>query len=112
MVNSFDEETKANLKKMLYDNEERSEASNIGGNNRSMGGSPPMFRYSNPLCDEIRNTRVPNLQVEFLFDTYNGEGEPIAHIKAFEMKFKLKFRVNDNLITKYFPTTFKGDTLN
>jgi len=58
MVNSFDATTKVNLKKMLYGNE----ASNIRGNAQSFGGAPPMTRDSNPLCDEIHNTRVPNLQ--------------------------------------------------
>jgi len=50
--------------------------------------------------------------VEPNFDTYNGEGDPMAHIKAFKMKFDLKFSMNDNLMDKYFPTTFRGDALN
>lgn len=69
MVNSFDKVTIANLKKMLYGNEERSEASNIGDNSRSFGSAPPMTRDLNPLCDEIHNTRAPNLQLELIFDT-------------------------------------------
>ena len=112
MVNKFDEITRANLKRMLYGNEERSEACNIMGNNRSFGGAPPMTRNSNPLCDKIHNTKVTNLQVKPIFDTYNGEEDLMDHIKAFEMKFKLKFGTNDNLMAKYFPTTFRGDALN
>jgi len=44
MVNNFDEETKVNLKKMLYENEERSEASNIGENIQFIGGAPALSR--------------------------------------------------------------------
>lgn len=36
MVNSFDDTTKANLNKTLYENDDRSEGSNIGGNNWSI----------------------------------------------------------------------------
>lgn len=35
----------------------------------------------------------------------------MAHIKVFEMKFEFKFRVNDNLMAKYFMTTLKGDSI-
>lgn len=112
MVNSFDEATKVNMKKIQYDNEERSEASNICGNSRSNGVTPPMIRDLNPLYDEIYNTRVPDLQVGTIFDTYNGDGDYMACIKSFKMKFKLKFRVNDNFMAKNVPTIFKGYALN
>jgi len=57
MINSFDEATKANLKKMLYG----SEASNIEENSQFVEGDPPMIRDLNPLCDDIQNTMAPNL---------------------------------------------------
>jgi len=31
----------------------------------------------------------------------------MAHIKAFNMKFELKFGMNDNFMAKHFPTTFR-----
>lgn len=61
MFNIFDDMTKANLKKMLYRNEEISEASNNGGNNQSIGATPPITKDSNPLYDDIDNTRAPDL---------------------------------------------------
>ena len=36
----------------------------------------------------------------------------MAHIKDFKMKFEFKFGMNDDLMAKYFPTTFRGDALN
>lgn len=36
----------------------------------------------------------------------------MSHIKAFKIKFELKFGVNDNLIAKYLPTIFRGEVLN
>lgn len=50
--------------------------------------------------------------MEPIFDTYNSEGDPMDHINIFEMKFELKFGVNDNLMVKYFPTIFIDDILN
>lgn len=73
---------------------------------------PPMPQETIPLCDGIWNTRALGLQVEPTFDTYNGERDPMAHINAFEMKFKLQFGINDNLMAKYLPTTFYSDALN
>lgn len=34
------------------------------------------------------------------------------HVKAFKMKFELKFGVNDILMAKYFLNTLHGDALN
>jgi len=109
--NLLDEATKANMKKLLYENENRSEGSNIGCSSRFVATTPPIYRDSSLLCNKIYNTKVPDLQVEPIFDSYNGEGDPIAHIKDFKMKFELKFRVNENLMSKYFSTTFIGDAL-
>lgn len=50
--------------------------------------------------------------MEPIFNTYHGEGDLIAHIKDFDMKFKFKLGVDDNLMKKYFPTTLRGDALN
>lgn len=61
MVNRFDEETKDNIQKILYGNEERIKASNIKRNNRFVGATPPINKDSNPLCDEICNNRAPDL---------------------------------------------------
>ena len=112
MVNSIDEVTKSNLNKMPYENEGRNAGFNIGGNIQSIGANPPIFRDSNPLCDEIRNTEAFDVQVEPIFDSYSGEGDPMIHIKAFEMKFELKLGVNNNLMAKCFPATLRGDALN
>ena len=92
MVNSFDDETKDNMKKMLYVNEERIKAYNIGRNNWSIGATPPITRDSNPLYDNIYNTRAHDIQMEPIFDTYNAKGDPMAHIKAFKMNFKTKIQ--------------------
>ena len=70
-----------------------------------------MYQEYNPLCDEIRNIRAPNLQIKPTFEIYSGERDPMAHIKAFKMKFKLKFGINENLMDKYIPTMFHGDAL-
>lgn len=111
MVNSFDDATKTNLKKILYGDDGKCEASNsFDGPNKSMGFLGCGSRDSNPLCDEIKNEKAPDLQVEPIFDSYSGR-DPMAHIKAFKMKFELEFGVNDNLMEKYFPTTLKGDAL-
>lgn len=72
MVNSFDEVSKVNLKNMLYKNKDRSEDFNIRGNNQFVGANLLISKESNPLYDEICNTREPNLQVEPEFDTYLG----------------------------------------
>lgn len=40
---------------------------------------------------------------------YGGEGDPMQHVRSFKMNFELQFRVNHNLIAKYFPTIFEGD---
>jgi len=91
---------------------DRSKGSKIGGNNWLVRANPPISKDSNPLYDEIHNIWEPNIQVEPIFDTYHGEGDPMAHINDFEMKFELKFRVDDNLMVEYFLTTFRGDALN
>lgn len=111
-INSSDEATKSNSKKIFYENEEISEGYNIRGNSQSVGATPSMSRNSNLLCDKIHNTKILDVQVELILDTYHGEGDPMAQIKSFEMKLKLKFGVNDNLMSKYFPIIFKGDALN
>lgn len=100
------------MKKLLYENEQRSNTSNIRWNHQLGGAMLLISQDLNPLCDEICSINMPNLQMEPILDTYNGEGDPIAHIKAFDIKFKLKFGMNDNLMVKYLPTIFWGDVLN
>lgn len=90
IVNSFDNTTKATLKKMLYGDD---------GSTQNKGVSN-ISRYSNLLCDDIKNEKVHDLQVELGFYSYSGEGDPMAHFKAFKMKFELNFEVNDNLMDK------------
>lgn len=60
MVNSFDDETNSNQNKIFYTNDDRSEGSNIGDNNWSVGTYPTSSRDLNLLCDEIHNIRAPN----------------------------------------------------
>lgn len=60
MINRFDEATKANLNKILYKNEERSDASINGGNCPFSGARPFVSRDLNPICDDIYNIRAPN----------------------------------------------------
>lgn len=55
MINRFDDATKSNLKKILYDNNDVSEAFNIDGNNRYFRFFPTRSMDSSPLYDEIRN---------------------------------------------------------
>lgn len=69
MINNFDDATKTNLNKILYKNDDRSEASNIRGNNHSVETHPTGYRDSNPLY-KICNTRELDLQVELTFNTY------------------------------------------
>jgi len=112
MVNSFDDATKANLKRMLYGVDDRSEGFNVCGNNRSIKFHATRSRESSPLYDEFCNARASYLQVKLIFNSYQGEGDPIDHIKAFEMKLELKFGVDDNLMVKYFSTILWDDALN
>lgn len=57
MVNSFDDTIKDNIKKIIYGNDDRIEGSNVSGNNRPIKIHPIGSKDSNPLCDEIRNSR-------------------------------------------------------
>lgn len=91
MVNCFNDATKDNLKRIHFGANDISEGSNIDVNNRLFGLNAMKSRGLSPLCDEIKNAREFNLQVEPIFDSYQGEGDPMAHHKDFEMKFKLKF---------------------
>lgn len=89
MVNRFDDAKKANLKKILYGDDGKIEVYNtFGGPNSLMGSHGCGSRDQNPLFDEIINEREFDLQVELLFNSYSREGDSIAHIKAFEMKFE------------------------
>ena len=88
-------------------NEERSEGSNIGYLNQSVGANPPIFRDLNILCDKICNTTVLDLQEEPSLDIYHGEGDHMSNIKPFEMKFELNFGMNENFMEKCSPTTFR-----
>jgi len=53
----------------------------------------------------------PEIQILYAMRSI-ARGDPIAHIKAFEMKLKLKFGMNDNIMAKYLPTIFQGDAVN
>lgn len=62
MVNSFDDATKANLKKILYGDDGKSEAYNIFDDpNRSIGSHGVGSRDLNPLYDNIINQKVLDL---------------------------------------------------
>lgn len=61
---------------MLYYFDDRSEGSNVGGNNRSIRFYTTRSIDSIPLCDEICNARKSYLQVEPIFYSYQYEGDP------------------------------------
>ena len=80
MVNNFDEAKKSNLKWLLYSGDTHSNASNNGGNYHLNNNMPLLSQESNPICDEIKNTRASNLQIEPTFDKYNVERFNVTRI--------------------------------